>query len=1122
MDAPTTRPGRGGSSALAAVARVPGGSGWPLPFAVALVLALLADRFRGLFDAVVALGHFRDRAIGATTVEGVDASPYAESYVFLYGVLVVLLAAAFVAARRVGRWLALRAGAGRVARELRVAARLAEVAAATVVIGIFLRREDLDVLVALLLQAVVLVVAFAAVKLEILRRRPESAVARIVADVDLLAAALFLPFSAVTAIQTFAGLPLGFRGLPPPAWLAVYGAIAAAILALAARRTSTAEDRARLVLAWAPLTFVPAAAPLANELQYRFPDVDASDLATTAVAVLAFVALGLAAAHRRGLLRPRPSRVLAFVTFPGFLATNVLLTVHVHVLRFDERDDFHLGELTLPAQQLFEHGRLPLLDLRLTHTFSDMVFQTLYTLLNGFRGLDMLVWVAWMPAVLAVVAVYLFLSRVTSPGFAVVAVALTPVPWTVSEYFAFALVPPIFLARALRRPTAGRFAVLWASVAALGLWRLDFGLAMAVAVGLVTAGWLTRRRPGRFLPRVPAHRARAVAVSLAATVAGLVGAFAAAAAASGRPVIATARFIFETYSHRLATRSRAAIVDEYGIAALLQYYVLPAVAVLVIVRFATARLAGRRMPVVWAPLVAVAAFSLAISTRSLERHSLIERFNPYLFVLVAALVPVLFLRRREAATTRVVFLAVTFLQCVAVLPPASFGAGGDLRLHVFADGGRLFEIRTWQGDEQRVDYPRERHRPLVAFLERHLGDDETFFDFTNSPLLYVFSNRLFPTYVIPNLGHTSEPIQAGVVADLETLRGEGRLPFVVFKQGNEFWDNPDGVPNEVRSYRVAELVYRHYRPLARVGPYEVWSERSLDAGAILAAELDRRELALNASPRLHNVERLPAAAAGAGRFHAQPEDPWIAGLFDLAAIDPRAAKTYRTLEVDYAASAPGNVQVFFALGDRGFREEASRWVSLVGGSGGRFFVALPEEAGGVPLRDLRFDPPPGMDLEIRRAALLASPEPIRPERLVQRFDLGRLPAVWGAFDPFVARERTAVVATLAAVPFELDAGAPAAFDFDPAIDKSAGNYLHLRLRPLGDGAPEVTIRYGVAREGVLENGFTFDAWSLSGRFDDHLVRLSTQWAWTSAPVDRLLLEASGPVMVEAVRIRAGD
>jgi hypothetical protein len=75
--------------------------------------------------------------------------------------------------------------------------------------------------------------------------------------------------------------------------------------------------------------------------------------------------------------------------------------------------------------------------------------------------------------------------------------------------------------------------------------------------------------------------------------------------------------------------------------------------------------------------------------------------------------------------------------------------------------------------------------------------------------------------------------------------------------------------------------------------------------------------------------------------------------------------------------------------------------------------------------------------------------------------------------------------------------------------------------------PRLTIRYGVARRGVLMNGFDLAAASLEDpgrgdRFDDHLVRLSTQWAWMSQPVDRLVLEATGPVMVESVRLRAGD
>ena len=41
-------------------------------------------------------------------------------------------------------------------------------------------------------------------------------------------------------------------------------------------------------------------------------------------------------------------------------------------------------------------------------------------------------------------------------------------------------------------------------------------------------------------------------------------------------------------------------------------------------------------------------------------------------------------------------------------------------------------------------------------------------------------------------------------------------------------------------------------------------------------------------------------------------------------------------------------------------------------------------------------------------------------------------------------------------------------------------------------------------------------------FDDYLVRLSSQWRWSSTNIDKLVLKASGPVMVGEVLLRRGD
>ncbi len=1054
----------------------PPGTSWPIPLAVAVTLALLAEPLRGLFDGVSELLHFRDRAIGHTVVEGLDASGYAENYIRLQALLGALAFGAYFLLARLRRWLDAAIPPRQAAAEHRWIARLSEIWIALAVFELFRRDEFLGTLQSLCGHGVVLALLVLGARIWHRRRGGPQP---LLADPPLLVATLFLPPALIFAFWVLSGRAMSFAGRTVSFWFLAVVALGAAILALhrlaVRRHLGTGEppagalraQGARLAAAGIPLLLIPAAAPLANELQYRFPS-----FAPETLARLAVVALGLAAVALYGLARRRPPRwptatLLHNVYYPVFLATCAFFKTHQHRRFLGGLDYFHLGEETVPTQQWFEFGSVPMIDLRLAHTFSDMLYQGLYTLVHGYRGLDMLTWISWMPEVLAVVLLYFVVARVVSPGFAVLAVALTPILGTVSEYFAVTLVPALALRFALARPTWGRFAALWASLLGLALWRVDFGMVGAVALALVL---------GVYLWQSPGHRWRAVLLGLAVVAAAGVAGFFLFMLWSDRPALASMASLFKSYSYRLITRTRTDIIGEYSPLAVAQYYLLPAVSLVYAVYYGVAKLLHRgyleRYKVM---LVFVAVFSLGLSVRSLERHSLIESFNPYYFTFLLAFLP--FLLRptgsaREAHGSRLACLAVLIMNAVLLMPASLYGAGRHQMVHLMKEGP-VFEFHRWQEGAQRVYFHEENHRALVDFLERQLEGDETFFDFTNSPLLYVLANKRFPTYVIPNLVQTAEPIQHQVVADLTDLHDAGLLPYVIFKQGHRFWDQTDGVPNEVRSYRIAEFIYRHYEPLGRFGRYEVWCRSGDRAGEPARSEVAVYELEPVDTVQTHDLE---ADVGDEGvMLDAGAGDPYAFGLFDLSATPPLTSKSHWRLELDYRSTMAGDIQLFFGLDGRPFSSRSTTVGRLQVGSG-RLTVPIPNP-GGERLSDIRLDPPPHAAVTVLRGALQGSDGmnlPLKPEDVDQSFDLRRLPWVWGRLDPLEAAGTTPVLAALQAEPAVLDRGAELVLALDPAVDKTLGNYLHLRLRRAGPAAGNettVTVSYGEGRA----NGFTFEA-----------------------------------------------
>ncbi|MDP6627447.1 MAG: hypothetical protein QGG50_06065 [Methanopyri archaeon] len=135
--------------------------------------------------------------------------------------------------------------------------------------------------------------------------------------------------------------------------------------------------------------------------------------------------------------------------------------------------------------------------------------------------------------------------------------------------------------------------------------------------------------------------------------------------------------------------------------------------------------------------------------------------------------------------------------------------------------------------------------------------------------------------------------------------------------------------------------------------------------------------------------------------------------------------------------------------------------------------------------------------------------------VAQQFDLRELPYIWASFDELDAVHRTDVIATLFDGPEELVVDWQAVtLPVDPAIDKRSGNYLHIRAR--ADDAATMFVRYG-----TIGSRFSFKV-GPSETYNDHLIRLSTQWSWMTEEIDALNVSATHPVRIESVHVRRGD
>lgn len=146
---------------------------------------------------------------------------------------------------------------------------------------------------------------------------------------------------------------------------------------------------------------------------------------------------------------------------------------------------------------------------------------------------------------------------------------------------------------------------------------------------------------------------------------------------------------------------------------------------------------------------------------------------------------------------------------------------------------------------------------ITNFINSSLAPHETYFDFSNAPLLYIFTNKKFTQYLIPNIFHSSEIIQNDAIRKFDTIYQQEKVPLVLFKQGNR-WDNVDFTPNEIRSYRIAEYIYTHYRPVGYIdNKYQLWIATYIDNRSVNYYETQKGFAPVSKITQNFTLQKLP-------------------------------------------------------------------------------------------------------------------------------------------------------------------------------------------------------------------------------------------------------------------------
>ncbi|WKZ57113.1 MAG: hypothetical protein QY326_00190 [Bdellovibrionota bacterium] len=576
-----------------------------------------------------------------------------------------------------------------------------------------------------------------------------------------------------------------------------------------------------------PLAVLPFAVPVAIEGTLALRHLWAVEMAPGELFLILSAALVCYALARRPRRCAPSVAVRRFACwFVGGLAA-VAMFPHVTT---PSTELFENGNSYLPIQQLLEFGRLPIVDVICAHVFSDFLAALLSETLTGFTPADIIGSTIAHAAIIALAFGAVITRKVA--GSLAVAVFITIMGGyaglIVPPYFAPALCVLFPLYWALQRFSVRNIVLLAISLGLLLLWRIDLGFSAVLASASVLLVSYLKRKP--FVTFDPS-----ILKSLA--ILGLIGGGALLALA-GVSAIRTLRdsllYFDSTQSYGYAYLARDAAHHLVGLYyVLLPVLLLAAIALIGWHEHQTFRQRSWKPRWSTAALLFLGLFTFFNLQRGLVRHSLFEG-SEYALISFGYLFFILLPYWRGLPLSRITRHSSCILLCWLLPVLIKFPDAPSerspwktlyavLQKPLLEDPTRKLVAATNQVDafvDDNLGALRRMTRALVK-------PDQTFIDFTNRPMLYYHFNRTLAGQYAqsPAMLH-SESTQLRYLERLQDFD----IPVALIRSWPGLFNGAlDGIYDGFRHFRVAEYLYRNYRPYAIVDGTAVWMRADLAA-----------------------------------------------------------------------------------------------------------------------------------------------------------------------------------------------------------------------------------------------------------------------------------------------------
>jgi hypothetical protein len=481
-----------------------------------------------------------------------------------------------------------------------------------------------------------------------------------------------------------------------------------------------------------------------------------------------------------------------------------------------------LFELANPANglmRIFVFHEWPFAEFINSHLLSELLFPVVYTLLNGYSGgaefllynfiqLSLMVFIAWF-----------FISRIfTKPLLSFGIILLIPtIEMAFPGYHAWALLTIFIIYHLVRNYSFKRLLFLISFNIFLLFWKVEIGLSSAIATSVILLWYYI----GNYRKKLIFELLKAIVIICAIF------------------ILIAIYFIFikkvELISHFFQAKAYFGAAQEHGFSILsfgknkfyyFHYFIFPLMVLVLLISmlFRTAFKPDKEKLLLFLSLFFLTIYYLINAQRGLVRHSLTQNSDGYISSFLFMILPLYayyFLPQGRKAMILCLVFFVFLIQNFKV--PEING-----QKSIIENLGKSFikkdPLVKFEKKVNRVigseNFEQNEISGLRKLIDNNFNDGATFLDFSNSPMLYYYTQREVPSYFCQYMQNTITPyLQEKNIEKLQKMN----VPLVVFSNIPEtFFDHTDDVPNIIRYEHIRNYIYKNYSPLGKINNHYIW------------------------------------------------------------------------------------------------------------------------------------------------------------------------------------------------------------------------------------------------------------------------------------------------------------